>query len=179
MIFRPAHETNARAGAATGGGCFMRGRRGLGPESARFLGRPLAVDSGAAKRSRLGWASLLAVSLTWSPAPSAQSEDQRPQSDAAAEARPAEPEPEAGERARREAVASRMEVSAAVVEPASEPPPAGQEATPVDEEIEPMAADDAERADESEPPQAEPAAEIFVPSEDISEDFAVPFPVDI
>ena len=84
-------------------------------------------------------------------------------------------EPSAGER---EGLAPRMQEAAAVVEPASEPP-AGAVAAPVDEEIESRAADDAERADEPEPPQAEPAAEIFVPSEDISEDFAVPFPVDI
>jgi hypothetical protein len=49
----------------------------------------------------------------------------------------------------------------------------------------------AEAADEAEPPQAAqqereparaetaPSPDIFVPSEEISEDFAVPFPVDI
>ena len=39
--------------------------------------------------------------------------------------------------------------------------------------------DDAEPSNEPEPPQSRPAAEVFVPTEEISEDFAVPFPVDI
>lgn len=106
----------------------------------------------------LAWASLLALS----PMSSAQGEDEQPPSDAIAEtgSPPAsEPEP------------------AAVVESADETP-ATEDARTTDEEIEPRADDD-ERAGESEPPLAEPAADVFVPSEDISEDFAVPFPVDI
>lgn len=110
---------------------------------------------------RVGWASLLAMSLALSPTSNAEDEDQRPTDTTTATSPASEPE------------------ATAVVESSSEPPPTGQEATAVDEEIESRAADDTERADQSEPPQAEPAAEIFVPSEDISEDFAVPFPVDI
>lgn len=110
---------------------------------------------------RLGWASLVTVSLILSPNSRAQGEDQPQPSAADAETRAAESEPE----------------PAAVVESTSEPL-ANPDTAQVDEEIE-SKADDAEATDEPEPPQAEPAAEIFVPSEDISEDFAVPFPVDI
>ena len=49
-----------------------------------------------------------------------------------------------------------------------------EEATPQTEET-PAAAE----ADDEPEPKKTAAAEIFVPSEDISEDFAVPFPVDI
>ena len=110
---------------------------------------------------RLGWASLVTASLILSPYSSAQGEDQPQPSAANAETTPAESEPE----------------PAGVVESRSEPL-ANPDPTQVDEEIE-SKADDAEAPDEPEPPQSEPAAEIFVPSEDISEDFAVPFPVDI
>lgn len=133
---------------------------------------------------RLGWASLVAASLILSPTSSTQGEDQRQPSDENAETMPAEsePDPSAGERPRPEAagrgIAPSINRTAAVLETASEQP-ASPDAAPVDEEIESRAADDTDRARESEPPQAEPAAEIFVPSEDISEDFAVPFPVDI
>ena len=126
------------------------------------LSRPPGGDTGRG-HAALAWASLLAISLVLSPTSSAQGEDQPQPSGATAETRPpseSEPEP------------------VAVVEIAGEPP-ARTDATPVDEEIESRDADDQDRADEPEPPEGEPAAEIFVPSEDISEDFAVPFPVDI
>lgn len=127
----------------------------------------LSRSAGGASNGRgheaLGWACLLAISIAWSPTSRAQGEDSRPPSDATAETTPSsasEPEP------------------VAVVESASEPP-ADPEAASIDEETASSDDDDTGRADESEPPQFEPAAEIFVPSEDISEDFAVPFPVDI
>jgi hypothetical protein len=41
------------------------------------------------------------------------------------------------------------------------------------------AADTRDRAGEEEATDGEPSPEIFVPSEEISEDFAVSFPVDI
>jgi hypothetical protein len=41
------------------------------------------------------------------------------------------------------------------------------------------AADTRDRAGEEEEADGEPSPEIFVPSEEISEDFAVSFPVDI
>ena len=50
-------------------------------------------------------------------------------------------------------------------EPASEKPVEAAKETPA--------------APEAEPNEDDAAAEVFVPSEDISEDFAVPFPVDI
>jgi len=109
---------------------------------------------------RVGWASLLVMSVALSPTSNAQDEDQRPTDTTTATSPASEPE------------------ATAVVESSSEPT-ASPNVAQVDEEIESRAADDTERAGESEPPQAEPAAEIFVPSEDISEDFAVPFPVDI
>ena len=130
-----------------------------------MIGRLSRATGGAATRGHgaLGWASLLAISLVLSPTSSAQGEDERQPPGAITETRsPSESEPE----------------PVAVVEPASEPP-ASTDAAPVDEEIESSDADDPDRADEPEPPKADPAAEIFVPSEDISEDFAVPFPVDI
>ncbi|MCY3812277.1 MAG: hypothetical protein OXH15_10825 [Gammaproteobacteria bacterium] len=114
--------------------------------------------------ARLCWASLMATALVLSPTSRAQGEDQRPLSE--------ETTTESGSQSESEPE------PVAVVESAGEPP-ADPDAARVDEEIESRAADDTDRADESEPPQAEPAAEIFVPSEDISEDFAVPFPVDI
>lgn len=110
---------------------------------------------------RFGWVSLMAIALAMSPASRAQGEDQRPPSDGTESRSPSESEPE----------------PVAVVESTSEPLADPGPAT-VDEETEPKA-DDAEATDEPEPPNTEPIAEIFVPSEDISEDFAVPFPVDI
>ncbi len=41
------------------------------------------------------------------------------------------------------------------------------------------AADSGDRAEEEQTADGEPSPEIFVPSEEISEDFAVSFPVDI
>lgn len=109
---------------------------------------------------RLGWASLLAMSLALSPTSNAQGKDQRPTETTTTTSPASEPD------------------ATAVVESLSEPTASPDDA-PVDEEVESRPADDTERGDESDPPETEPAAEIFVPSEDISEDFAVPFPVDI
>ncbi len=109
---------------------------------------------------RLGPASLLALSLALSPSSWAQ-EEEPPPADAATEARPpseSEPEP------------------VGTVEQGGEPSVGTDAARAADES---SADDDADRSDEPEPPRGEPAAEVFVPTEEISEDFAVPFPVDI
>ena len=113
--------------------------------------------------ARLGPVSLLALSLALSPSSWAQ-EEEPPPSDAATEARlPSESEPEPFD----------------TVEQVGEPSVGTDSALGADESSESSADDDADRSDEPEPPQGEPAAEVFVPTEEISEDFAVPFPVDI
>ena len=112
---------------------------------------------------RLGPAGLLALSLALSPSSWAQ-EEEPPPSDAATEARqPSESEPEPVD----------------TVEQVGEPSVGTDSALAADESSESSADDDADRSDDPEPPQGEPAAEVFVPTEEISEDFAVPFPVDI
>lgn len=128
--------------------------------------RSVLRDAGPGRPATLRWVSVLAISLAMSPASGAEVEDQVSPADATAE-----PWPTAG------AVAEAEPGPVAVVESSSETPP-GTDAVPRDEDIPSWEADEADRADESEPPQAE-AAEVFVPTEDISEDFAVPFPVDI
>ena len=114
--------------------------------------------------TRVGWASLMAVSLALSPTSWAQEEDQKA-SDATTETRllsDPDPDPEPGPD---EGVEQESESSAST--------------DPTDAVDESNDADDADRGDESAPPEGEPAAEVFVPTEEISEDFAVPFPVDI
>ena len=109
---------------------------------------------------RLGWA-LLATWLAWSPTASAQEEDQRPASNAATEtALASESEPGADEG----------------VEQVSESSANMDSTEAMDESND---GDDSDGGDESGELQGEPAAEVFVPTEEISEDFAVPFPVDI
>lgn len=109
----------------------------------------------------LGPASLLALSLALPPWASAQDENQRPASDATTQTSlPSGSEPGPDEGVEQETESSATTDSTATVD-------------------EPNDGDDADRGDESGPPQGEPAAEVFVPTEEISEDFAVPFPVDI
>lgn len=110
--------------------------------------------------TRLGCVSLLAMSIALSPTASAQDEDQRPASEATTETGlPSESEPGSDED----------------VEDESGPSPSTDSTATVDESNH----GDDDRGDESGPPEGEPAAEVFVPTEEISEDFAVPFPVDI
>ena len=109
---------------------------------------------------RLGPLSLLALSLVLPPSSWAQ-EEEPPPSDATTEARlPSESEPEPVD----------------TVEQVGEPSVGTDSVLAADES---SADDDADRSNEPKPPQGEPAAEVFVPTEEISEDFAVPFPVDI
>ena len=110
---------------------------------------------------RLSWASILATSLALSPTASAQDEDQRPAANAATEtalASESEPGPDEG------------------VEQVSESSANMDTTEAMDESND---GNDSDRGDESGPLQGEPAAEVFVPTEELSEDFAVPFPVDI
>ncbi len=110
--------------------------------------------------TRVGWASLMAMSLALSPTSWAQEEDQKA-SDATTETRlPSDPEPGPDEGVEKESESSAS-------------------TDPTDAVDESNDADDADPGDESGPPKGEPAAEVFVPTEEISEDFAVPFPVDI
>ena len=109
---------------------------------------------------RLGWASLLAASLALSPTSRAQEEDQRPSSDATTETKLSESEPEVDEGVEQSSESSASEDSTEAVAESDD-------------------AGDGDGSDDSEPPPGEPAAEVFVPTEEISEDFAVPFPVDI
>ena len=102
------------------------------------------------------------MSMALSPTARAQDEDQRPASDATTETGlPSEPEPGPDEG----------------VEQVSESSPSTDPAQTVDESNDD--GDDSDRSDEPESLEGEPAAEVFVPTEEISEDFAVPFPVDI
>ena len=135
------------------------------------LGRSRRAASGAFRRTAaakrragfgaLGWVSLLAMSMALSPTAGAQDEDQQPTPDATTETRlpsESEPRPDAG------------------VEQESESSASTDSTTTVGELND---GDDVEGGDEPGPPEGEPAAEVFVPTEEISEDFAVPFPVDI
>ena len=108
---------------------------------------------------RLSWASILATSLALSPTASAQDEDQRPASDATTETM-LPSESELGQDEGVELVSESSASTDSTADAASD-------------------GDDANPGDEPGPPQGEPAAEVFVPTEEISEDFAVPFPVDI
>ena len=109
---------------------------------------------------RRGWASIVVLSLALSPMSTAQEDDQQPPSDATSETtRDSESEPGPDE-----AVEQVNESST------------GSDTTGPEESSD---GDDTDVGDQSGPLQGEPAAEVFVPTEEISEDFAVPFPVDI
>ena len=129
-------------------------------------GAPQAARAGAERRGAgpgfgaLGWA-LLALSLALSPVSRAQEVDQSPPSEPTpVTTRPSEPEP-----------GPEM-----AVEQVSESSASADSTEAVDESND---GDDSDRSEESGPLQGETAAEVFVPTEEISEDFAVPFPVDI
>ena len=110
--------------------------------------------------TRPGWV-FLALSLALSPVSRAQEVDQGPPSEATpVTTRPSESEPGPDD----------------AVEKVSESTASADSTEGVDESND---GDDSERSGESGPVQGEPAAEVFVPTEEISEDFAVPFPVDI
>ena len=135
------------------------------------LGRSRRAASGAFRRTAaakrragfgaLGWVSLLAMSLALSPTAGAQDEDQQPASGATTETSlPSESEPGPDEGVEQESESSASTAPTEAVDESND-------------------GDDTDRGDESGPPEGEPAAEVFVPTEEISEDFAVPFPVDI
>ena len=111
--------------------------------------------------TRLSCVSLLAMSIALSPTAGAQDEDQQPASDATTETSlPSESEPGPDEGVEQESESSASTAPTEAVDESND-------------------GDDTDRGDESGPPEGEPAAEVFVPTEEISEDFAVPFPVDI